>query len=108
MFVKLYRPGLSTQIVVALSIKSNKHFDSIYMLFPPHFVQAVSKQIRNPPQRWEFLRTRDTPETRFPTFFNPPINGLHFNPFNYGFLLQLPQIELQHKPQKNTLRKSRE
>lgn len=34
--------------------------------------------------------------------FSPSINGMHFNPFNYGSSLQLPQIKLLCKPQKDT------
>lgn len=34
--------------------------------------------------------------------FSTSINGMHFNPFNYGSLLQLPQIKLLCKPRKDT------
>lgn len=33
--------------------------------------------------------------------YSTSINGMHFNPFNYGSLPQLPQIKLLCKPQKD-------
>lgn len=37
-----------------------------------------------------------------PFSFSTSINGMHFNPFNYGSLPQLPQIKLLCKPRKDT------